>query len=114
MGRTVLSKSGTQPTRQAHLLQALYIALALLVAIPCFYAFIQPGGSPLLALLADILLIFACGRPILEVLNVMSAIVGAGEGILVIFGLLLIIVLIPLMAPLFLAWNLWRAWRVGA
>lgn len=109
-----MSKSRTPPTRQAHLLQALFIALALVVAVPCFYAVLKPDGSPLLAIVADILLIVACGRPILDVLNVLGAIVGSAEGVLVIFGLLLIIVLIPLMAPLFLAWNLWRAWRVGA
>ena len=96
-------------TRQDHLRQALYIALALAVAIPCLYAFIQPDGSPLLAILADILLIIACGRPILSVLNVMGAIVGSAEGVLVILGLLVMIVLIPLMAPVFLGWNLWRA-----
>lgn len=101
-------------TRHDHLRQALYIALALLVAIPCFYAFIQPNGSPLLAILADILLVIACGRPILNVLNVMGAVVGSAEGVLVIFGLLVIIVLIPLMAPAFLAWNLWQAWQLPA
>ncbi len=99
-------------TRRHHLLRALRIAVGIALAVATAIYVMEFGGSILLLLGAEIILIVACGPTMLKVLRVYDAIANGGELILSIFIFILLVALLPFIALIFIV-ELVRAVRAG-
>lgn len=100
----------TKP-RGFYLRQAGLIAAALAIAVPTLFYVFAHDGSLVWLFLVDVLVLAACGRMAMGVLQVLGAFVGSAEGILVILAAGAMLVVIPAVAPVCLVWALVQAGR---
>ena len=98
--------------RGFYLQQAVLIGLAMLAALSAIYVTYALDGSILWIIGADILVMLACGRSAWRILGFFSLMAGAAEGfILAILAFMALLFAIPLLAPIFLVWNVIQAVR---
>jgi hypothetical protein len=97
-------------SRKAYLLRALSIAFGLVFSIGCIFYVFEYDESLLWLIIADGVLIACCGSLSFTLLKVWLDLMGA-SGVVGLFVIGMTPVIIPLLAPFFLIWNLFQAVR---
>lgn len=96
--------------RRTYLLRAGLIAAALCLAILAAIWCLEHDASLWWLLATDLVLVLACGRSLLLLLEGWNALIGSSD----LFGIVLFAItplIIPLLAPIALIWNLIQAMR---
>ena len=96
--------------RRVYLRQIWLILAALCLAIPAAVYSIGYGGSLWWLLAADVILVLACGRSLMLLLDVWGAFIGSTD----LFGVVFLAMtpfIVPVIAPVALIWNAVQARR---